>query len=865
MPQSYQMDIAGTLKEFDTTIYGLTDEEARKRLLRDGKNKIEDEDRISISQTILGQLASPIIGVMIACAVITLVLKAYIDFSVIAIVIVVNTIIGTLQERKAENTIYALRKLLCQNARVIRDGKETVIDAQEVVCGDIILLEAEDKIPADIRLIKCNGLSTQEATLTGESTPITKTTDKIGNATPVPEQSNMAFAGTMVTSGNARGIVVGTGAGTQIGKIAKLVQKTQHDPTPLQKELAVLGKRISFWVIMICVFIFSISYQSNDLMSSFLQAVALAVAAIPEGLPAVVTITLALGIKRMAKQHALIRRLPCAETLGAVSVICTDKTGTLTYNEMTVTKLYVDGEVVPITGTGYDPRGHIAKRNAHIDQLLIAGALNGNATLKFDGRWKITGDPTEGALIVAAKKAGFDINSLRQNLVRSSEIPFESKRKLMTCVFSSGKKQIAYTKGAIESVMPICTKIKVDGAEKNFTSLEKDKIIHQHTLLAKEGLRVLAIASKAGRGKPESDMTFLGLAAMMDTPREDVRQAIMMCKEAGIKVVMITGDHIETAKTIARELGIEGKAVLGSDLSHINLRVEAPNIGVYARVNPEDKLRIIEAYKSHGHIVAMTGDGVNDAPALKRADIGIAMGTGTSVAKEASAMVLTDDNFSSIVRAVQEGRKIYSNITKFVVYLLSSNMGDVFAIFIGALMGIPMVVIARQILWINLVTNLLPALALGMEHPEPNIMKMKPRRPTEGILTAKRWIAIMSIGLLIAAGAIFGYQNGSSAAESQTIAFTLLVLFQMANVLLMRSETCTNFELRINWSLIFAVVASIGLQYIAVQTWVGEYFGTVPLSFETWMICAILSVMLLSLGEVMKFLLHPTDITHRNV
>ncbi|MBI4449405.1 calcium-translocating P-type ATPase, SERCA-type [Candidatus Woesearchaeota archaeon] len=860
MAEAYQKSIETLLEELDVTAEGLSTREAQKRLAKHGPNELEHPTPISPWQIFLEQFTSPVVWVLLGAAIITAALSEWIDFLVITIVIITNAIVGLIQEYKAERAIESLKEMLALQAHMLRDGKITKIPAREVVPGDIIIIETGDRVAADLRLIESVELHTQEASLTGESTPIGKIADAIKKICAIGDRKNMAFAGTTITNGRGKGLVVATGTKTEMGKIATLLGTTKTDETPLQCSLKTLGMMLAIATVLICITIFVLgALRGQELIEVFLQAVALAVAAIPEGLPAVVTITLALGVRRMTASNALIRKLPSAETLGSCSVICTDKTGTLTHNEMTVRSIYVNDSIITITGTGYAPEGKLSATSDDAKELLLAGALCNNATLTTNKQWNITGDPTEGALLVSAAKAGIDLGKLAKQFPRIHENPFSSERKRMSTIHRTGTAYIMYHKGATEIILESCDRILLDGKPRKITPAHKKKILSAQEAFARQGMRVLGFANKTSNKQEvqEKGLIFLGLQAMIDPPRPEVKESIRICNSAGIRIIMITGDHLTTAQAIAEELGIPGKAISGTDLATLNLDAQVESIGVYARVDPEHKIRIVEALKNKGHIVAMTGDGVNDAPALKRADIGIAMGiTGTDVAKEASAMVLADDNFATIVRAVREGRKIYDNIRKFVMYLLSSNIGEVLTVFGGAIAGLPPVIIARQILWMNLVTDLFPALALGIEHGEPTLMERPPRQSDQKLIDKRRWVVILSIGAVMMSAALgaftYAYRHGTIG-NAQTLAFTSLVFMQLTNVLVMRSERHTNFELRPNARLFAAIAISLILQYIVVQTpFFAGIFGDEPLTVIEWSIAISAGIGLLALGEIIK-------------
>lgn len=845
---------------------GLSSDEARRRLSRYGLNTLEAAHEVSVVKVFLKQFSSPVVWILIAALAISFFVKEWADFGVIAVIILLNAALGTFQEYRAERAIDALKKLTSLKAKVLRDGDVREIPAEEVVPGDIVLLETGDKVPADARLVEIVNLATQEASLTGESTPVQKTVATLHDHLGVADQHNMVFSGTIVTSGRAKGVVVETGMQTEMGKIAKMLKETVHEPTPLQKKLASLSWLLGIVVVVIALVVFSAGvYYGLEVYDVFLAAIALAVAAIPEGLPAIVTITLAIGVQQMAKRNALVRQLPSVETLGACTVICADKTGTLTHNQMTVKAVYANGESVGVSGSGYSPEGKFLKDPSMFSLLLKIGALCNNARVdKENDEWKVVGDPTEAALIVSARKAGIEPNELWLKYPRVREVEFTSERKRMTTVHRYGRKLLVCTKGAPEVVVSLCDRQLVNGKVVRFTRSDAKKVLEASEAYASKALRVLGFAYKevlpGAKEKLEERLVFAGLQAMIDPPRAEVREAIEKCKTAGIKVVMITGDHLSTAKAIARDLGITGRAITGVELDHIaSLEPVVEEIGVYARVNPAHKLRIVEALQKRGHVVAMTGDGVNDAPALKKADIGIAMGiTGTDVAKEASVMVLADDNFASIVRAIEEGRKIFDNIKKFVEYLLSSNTGEVLALFAGILLGWPLPLTALMILWINLITDGAPALALGVEPADPDLMKHKPRKIGENIVNRERGIMILLIGLLMMVGTLFLfdlYDPARDILKAQTMAFTTLMLFQMFNVLNQRSEVHSVFGVGLfkNKWLCLAVLFSVGLQVAVVYVpYLQNVFGTVALSFKDWLVASAVSSSVLVLGEFVK-------------
>ncbi len=882
----YQSNIESLYKKFQSSSEGISNKRAKIALAHYGKNEIKRTKQTSPLKIFLSQFNSFIVYILIGAFLISLILAflyenqtdkfdSYVDAAVIGIILLLNAILGFFQEYKAEKSIEALKKLTGLQANVLREGIATKIDASLLVPGDVILLETGEKIPADSRIMEAISLEAQEGTLTGESTPVKKISETLKTDLEIADQKNMIFSGTILTRGRGKAIVCATGKSTQIGKIAQLIENQEITRTPLQDKLKQLGKWMGILVLAVVAIVFIIGVlKGTPLEEMFITAIALAVAAVPEGLAAVVTISLALGVQRMIKKNVLIRKLPSVETLGSTTVICSDKTGTLTKNEMTVQKIYANNEEIDVTGIGYDQDGKFSSNPENFKLLLKCGVLCNDAILNGG----VLGDPTEGALIVSAAKAGIIKSKLDKKYARISEIPFDSERKMMSTTHKENGKDIMYTKGAPENVVNKCSRIMVNGDIRKLTGDDRLNIEKHNKHFANKALRVLGFAFKEVNGNyNEEDLIFIGLQAMIDPPREEVKIAIEKCKKAGIKVVMITGDHIDTAIAIARELNIEGKAVTGMDLENTaNLEKEVEHIGVYARVNPEHKFRIVKALQTHGHVVAMTGDGVNDAPALKRAEIGIAMGiAGTDVAKEASEMILTDDNFNSIVNAVEEGRGIYNNIKKFVFYLVSSNLGEVLTIFLAMIIGfydetgrIIVPLVAVQILWINLLTDGLPALALGIDEPDSNIMEKKPRSKNEHLMTTYNIITMTSIALLmmIITLTIFNKSNPSiNAKYAQTMAFTTLMMLQMFNVLNSTSENESIFKKGIfsNRWLWVAIICSISLQlaiiYIPIMA---KLFKVVKLTFNDWIFITLASSSVLVLAEIIKLIMRKHSTKH---
>ncbi len=850
--------------EFKTSEKGLGDADAHARLQKFGLNELKQKKKISPITIFLQQFQNFVVYILIAAVLISVIIgftktheqafpEEFVDAIVIGIIIILNAVLGFIQEYRAERSIEALKKMTSLKATVMRDNKVHDIDAKLLVPGDLVLLESGDKVPADCRLIEIINFQTQEAALTGESLPVKKEVKDLAEKTPLADRINMVFAGTIVTAGKAKAIVTGTGMQSEIGKIATMIDEVESEETPLQKKLNQLGKWIGYATLVIAVVVFISEYIKEGpehVLESFIIAVALAVAAIPEGLPAVVTISLAIGVQRMVKRNALIRKLPSVETLGSTTVICTDKTGTLTKNEMTVKKIFANGKVIDVSGSGYDGKGEFTHKGTKInpkefDLLLQIGLLNNDASFDEKG---VVGDPTEAALVISAKKAGLDQDAYNVKYKRKDEIPFTSERKIMTTMHVVSNKMNWYVKGAPEFVLQKCSHIYDKGKILKLSADRKKEILDANKQFASGALRVLGFAYAQTKDKKnaEKNLVFVGLQGMIDPPREQVKDAIAKCKKAGIKVVMITGDNELTAKAIAAAIGIEGGSMTGAQLdtkSAKELSQIVEEISIYARVNPEHKNKIVDALKHRGHVVAMTGDGVNDAPAIKKADIGISMGiTGTDVAKESAHMILTDDNFASIVNAVEEGRGIYDNIKKFVVYLLSSNLGEVLTIFISIMIGLPLPLIAIMLLWINLVTDGIPALALSVDPADKNIMDHRPRKKKERILSNVTIIGMVLVGLVMAVGTLglfIAEDPHNNLVKAQTMAFVTCVMFQLFNVLNCRSEFQSIFKVGLfsNMKVWLAIASSIVLQVIVVQMpFLNKFFQTVPLSGFEWLI-----------------------------
>ncbi|OIO26240.1 ATPase [Candidatus Micrarchaeota archaeon CG10_big_fil_rev_8_21_14_0_10_54_18] len=858
----YDLNIKESFKVLDSSENGLSDEEAAARLKEHGKNRLTETKRAGPIRMFLQQFTSFLILLLMAAAIVSALIGEFLDAAAIAAILVLNAVLGFVQEHRAEKAIEALKALAAPKARVVRGGVEKEVDSAFLVPGDVIIVGEGDRVPADCRLIESISIYCDESALTGESIPVPKQTKELRDGVPLAERSNLLNSGAVVTRGRGRAIVVRTGMNTEVGAIASLVQSTEREETPLQKQLEGVGKSLGVAALSACIIIFAIGvFKGEPLMNMFLTSVTLAVAAIPEGLPAVVTITLAVGVKRMAKRGSIIRKLPAVETLGAATVICSDKTGTFTRNEMTVRVIW-DGEDHEVTGRGYSLDGEVGNASARTAALLETAALCNNASLVEEGGvMKVLGDPTEACLLVAAAKAGVNYTNARNNNHFVSEVPFSSERKMMTVVRRHGSREVVHCKGAPEVLLEKCTHYLEDGKTRPLTDAARRRILEKNKEFASKTMRVLAFAQKEGAGSdPEKDLIFLGLAGMNDPPRPEAKEAVALCQQAGIRVVMITGDNVETAKAVAGELGLKGEAIEGGGidaLSENEFSQAVRKTNVYARVSPEHKLRIVNALKELGEVVAVTGDGVNDAPAIKRADIGVSMGiTGTDVTKEASDMVVADDNFASIVAAVEEGRTIYANIAKAARYLMSCNVGEIFTVFVAILFGPGAPLLPLQILWMNLATDSLPALALAVEPAEKDLMKRKPRKRDEAILGKHNALQILGFGLIVCIGTLAAYYwfLPQGLEKARTIAFTTIILFQMWLAIDFRSSEPiwrTGF-LKNKWMLVAvgaAVIAQVAVIYLpAAQT----IFQTVPLTLGDWALAVAASSSIFVLSQAHK-------------
>ncbi len=863
---------------------GLSTSEARARLSRDGPNQLAETTPPPWWHKLLEQFNQLVIWILLAATILSGALGDWLEAGAILAIVVLNALLGFFQERKAEEALSSLRKLSSPSACVVRDGSLHNLAAAELVRGDIVDLGAGDIVPADLRLLRNFGLKMQEAALTGESTPADKDAEAVlPNESTIPERINMVFLGTSVVAGRARGVVVATGMWSELGRIAGFLQSEQREPTPLQKRLEELGRVLIFACLALVALIFVLQlWRGESLAHTFLLAISLAVAAVPEGLPAVVTIALALGLQRMVKRHALIRRLASVETLGSVTVICSDKTGTLTRNEMTATEIVTASEHYRITGSGYVPEGEFLGNSGPAAQPLpaeLARALQIGLWCNLsqleppdekDGRWRIVGDPTEGALVVAARKAGLQRDPADVIL---HEIPFDSERKLMSIVVQDAHEQtLIYTKGAPEILLERCAFEQRPNEIVTLSPARREELLQQSREMAGRALRVLGLAwreaDESFKTHAERDLIFVALAGLIDPPRAEARVAVAKCKLAGIRPVMITGDHPATALAIARQSGIareQDRVVTGRQLDRLSdeeLLAEVEQIPVYARVSPEHKLRVVKALKARGQVVAMTGDGVNDAPAVMMADIGIAMGiTGTDVTQEASDMVLTDDNFASIVNAVEEGRGIYDNIQAFVHYLLSCNASEIALVLFAAVIGWPVPLIPIQLLWINLITDGIPALALAMEKPAADVMRRRPRPPEEAFFTRARATRILRHGFLIAAVTIGGFSYaylGHGIARAQATAFYVTTFAQLFFSFACRSQRRALPQLGLfsNPYLLGAIVLSsiVQLSLLWFPLTLRIFFVSPPSFGFDWVLIFLLALAPVCLVEIRKMI-----------
>jgi Ca2+-transporting ATPase len=870
------------LNNLKTTKNGLQQPEVNSRLAKFGRNELVEEKREPKWQKFLRQFYDVLIIVLLIAAIITAVLKPYdIDWIVISAIVLITAIIGYLQEAKAEEAIERLKKLAAPHAIAFRSGKRQEVEAAELVPGDVIYLESGMKVPADGRVIESFNFKVNESALTGESVPVHKISDPLPNDVPLAERTNMLFMSTIVETGRGKAVISATGMDTEIGHIAEMIQKVKREETPLQKRLKSLGKRLGGLFLGACIIIFVLelirelgALDIDQIIELFETSVSLAVAAIPEGLPAVVTIGLAIGIKAMAKKRVIIRKLPVVETLGSATVICTDKTGTLTTGTMTADLLFINEKKYNIEGAGYKPEGcfecqgdmvETFRDNESIKQIMLASVLCSDAELTYsDKQWNILGDTTEGALIVMAEKAGFHHKKNRKKYPRLDERAFDSSRKMMSTVNKIDLGTIVYTKGAPESILEFSTHELWEDKEKPLTDSRKSELQDITSELAGKGYRTLAFAYNKNN-EIEQNMVFLGLVGIRDKTRIEAKDAVKTTQKAGIRVIMITGDHKLTATAVGKEIGVintDKQAINCEQLDSLDdteLKILLQKVSVFARASPEHKVRIVSALKTQGEIVAMTGDGVNDAPALKLADIGVAMGiTGTDVSKEASDMIITDDNFASIVAAVEEGRGIYDNIRKVIQFLLSCNVSEITLMLVAILLNWPLPLVALQILWMNLVTDSFPALALNIEPKEPDLMSRKPRDPKEKAITRDMVISILISAVIITMGSLFmfWYSLPRGLTHARTMALTTMIMFQMWTAIACRSTTHTMSE--IGWfsnpKLLGAIALSIVLMLpIIYLPQAQAVFETTALGLVEWFEIIVISVLGLVVIEVWEW------------
>jgi len=865
----YKDPVEKLWQDLDSDSEGLTRIEAQRRLVRDGRNKLETATRISPFQILINQFRNFIIYILLFAVCFSILIGEHIDSILILLILILNAVIGFLQEYSAQKSLQALKRLTTTKATVLRDGQALVIDAADLVIGDVILLKAGDRVPADARIIEAICLKTDEATLTGESLPVDKDNNIFSQDMPMADRKNMLFSATAVATGNARALVVATGMDTEIGKITTLVKEVQEEMTPLQKRLDRFGRRLGWVIIGICLIVllmttsrayFTTGLDTNLLLSFALISISLAVAAVPTALPAVVTIALSIGVKRLLARKALVRRLSSVETLGSCDVICTDKTGTLTENQMTVRYAWtLDGETT-FTGFGYDPEGDISSSVMNLPARI--GLLCNNSSLyQKDNTWHITGDPTEAALLVSARKAGIEETGQRLD-----ELPFDSERKCMSVLVREGDKLLVYAKGAPGQILACCNRVCVNGEEIPLNDQLRQTIMEQNDKYASAALRVLGFAYRGVKKEPlleEKDLVFAGLQAMIDPPRPDVMESIRRTRTAGIRVIMITGDYRETARAIGRETGITGEVITGTEMEKMSddeLRDALHrDANIFARVVPEHKQRIIGILQMMGHTVAMTGDGVNDAPALKKANIGVAVGSGTEVAKEASDFVLLDDSFTHIVNAIEEGRGIYDNIQKSIMLLLSGNIGEVLIIFTAVLFGLNLPLTAILLLWINMVTDGAPALAFSVDPYGSDIMQRPPKPRNEGILPIPRATTICVLGLagtIIALFLFAGYGGNSDdngkLMLAQTMVFNFVVLYECILVVIIRQAYHVPFYS--NAWIWAAVLLSILLQALLMYTPLYSIFKIVPLSSDQLLVLFASGVLFFCCGQVYLFI-----------
>ncbi|MEX3070747.1 cation-transporting P-type ATPase [Vibrio alginolyticus] len=888
----HNKSIEETFSKLSSQPDGLAPQEAQQRLYQFGANKLPAAQGRSVFQRLLGQFNNVLIHVLLVVMVVTAALNHWLDAAVIAGVVLINAIIGFLQEGKAENALNAIQAMLAPTALVLRDGHQINIDAEQLAIGDVVILQSGDRVPADLRLFRSKGLQVAEAVLTGESMTIEKTTQPVSSDSVLADRYCMVYSGTMITHGQGSGVVVATGVNTELGKISSLVSHVKPATTPLLKQIAQFSRWLTAGILIVALatFAYGLLIQGYPITDMFLAAVSLAVAAIPEGLPAIMTITLAIGVERMAKRNAIIRRLPAVETLGAVSVICTDKTGTLTRNEMTVKTIITSNTEFEIGGTGFDPHGEVSvdqksiypEQHPFFIQAIRAAVLCNDATISLrDEKWQIQGDPMEGALLIAGMKVGIDTETETKSSPRTDLIPFESEHRFMATLHHNHQGEaFIFIKGAPEQVLEICNRQHIDqGEDNNATQIDRAYWHNQIETLAKQGMRVLAIAYRPTE-YTQVELTFddvkdnlimLGLFGLIDPPRREAIDAIDVCKNAGIRVKMMTGDHALTAQAIATQIGLinSQKTLTGQQIDALTdeeLFNVAREVDVYARVSPEHKMRLVNTLQKHQQIVAMTGDGVNDAPALKRSDIGTAMGiTGTDSAKEAAEMVLTDDNFASLTAAVEEGRAVYDNLKKAILFILPTNGGEALVILAAVVWGfkdLPLTPI--QILWVNMITAVTLALALAFEPKEPNLMQRKPRNPNTPLLTSHLVWRIVFVSLILMLGTLgmFVWEMGLNGdiARARTIAVNTLVMFEifyLFNTRYILDSVFNRQGLFGNTYVLIAIAVLIvfqaGFTYLPFMQLL---FGTTGIEFDVWLKIIVVASSVLFLVELEKYFLN---------
>lgn len=892
--------VQDVLQEFRISLdAGLNTEQVSENQKKYGWNQLKEANKKTFLSKVADQFKDFLILILLAASVVSFSIGEKTDAMIIVAIVIINAMLGLYQEGKAEKAIEALQKLAAPNANVIRNGAPISVPAEQLVPGDVVVLETGDIVPADLRLVESYNLQIEEASLTGESVTSEKRAEDICEEdVSLADRKNMAYASTILTYGRGKGVVVSTGHDTEIGKIAEVIQGYEEESTPLQKKLARLGKQLGIIVLAVCVVVFVIGILQNlPMLDMFMTSVSLAVAAIPEGLPAIVTVVLSLGMGKMASKHAIVKKLPAVETLGTTTVICSDKTGTLTQNEMTVVKVFVDEHILDVEGEGYEADGRICHEKEEVDvetvptleRLLEITLLANDAKLKRleNGKLGVMGDPTEGALITLANKWDMYSKDYEEAHPRKNELPFDSDRKMMTTFHENIEKNpvVSFTKGAPDVVLSRCSYWEKNNEIVELNEELREKISEVNQKFSKNALRVLALAYRSFEKMPEEitvdeiekEMIFVGLVGMIDPARAEAKEAIKLCKHAGIIPVMITGDYKETAFAIGQQLGMVediSQAMMGTELEQYNaeqMREIVKDKRVYARVSPEHKVKIVTALKENGNIVAMTGDGVNDALAIKKADIGIAMGiTGTDVAKNTAEVILTDDNFASIVDAVQEGRIIYSNIKKFVSFLLSCNIGEILIVLVSILMKLPVPLLPIQLLWLNLVTDSFPALALGVEKGDEDIMNQPPRDPQEPILDKKTSIRITVQSIAITIATIGAYQYGlhhfteHSLEGARTIAFVTLILAELLRSYSARSESHTVMSIGMfsNRALTLGTVFSLFMTLIVIYIpFMRTLFHTVFLGAEEWSRIIPFALIPFVVGEVYKLFHKSTNRT----